>query len=115
MAVLPTKQLLGTTAWVEICAAPVDGKVRRLDLSATNVEAGGAIASASCRIVDTAPGNTGVRRNAYPLPAYPDPDSTVMLEYGLMLTANQSYEVKASAANAVAFSAEIQEMDAADA
>lgn len=116
MAVLPTKQLTGTTAWVPICAAPGLGKIRRVDLSATNITAAFEYAAASTRINDALDGaNTGILRNAYPVPAPPDPDSSVQLHYALMLTEGQALEIKAGVADSVAFSAEIQEMDAANA
>jgi len=116
MSVLPTKHKVGTTAWAVIVAAPDPGKIRRVDLTATNITAPAAFAAASVQIVDAGDGsNSGVSKNAVPLPAPPDPDSTVILEYGLMLTAGQRLEVKASADNAISYRAETQEMAAADA
>jgi hypothetical protein len=116
MSVLRSKQKVGTTAWVTI-AGPVGADlIQRVDLDATNITSGLAFATASVQLVDATEGaNSGIKRNAYPVPAPPDPDSSVILLYGFILSAGQSLQVKASAADAVSFGIELQEMAVADA
>lgn len=107
---LATVQKVGTTAWDTIVAAPEVGKVRRVNLLALNVTNPATFAAASVQILDGA--NTGLRKPSFPVPAPPDPDCAVMLEYDLVLAAGQALQIKASANDAVAFSAEVVESDA---
>lgn len=103
---------VGTTALVTIVTAPDAGKVKRVDLTATNVTAGLVPAAADVYVDDEdTPANSGYRKKGYPLPAPPDPDCTVILEYALMLSEGQALQIRGSAADAVAFSAEVVEND----
>lgn len=103
----------GSAALATIVAAPAAGKMRRVDLSATNIDGALQAAGADVYIVDAGDGaNTGYRKKRYPLPATPNPASTVILEAGLILKAGQSIQVKAAVADTVAFSAEVDEADA---
>lgn len=112
--ILPTTQRLGTLAFVTIVAAPVAGEVKRVDLTAMNVTAGGTLGAAYAQIVDALDAaNTGpIIAPGYPVPPPPDPDCTVILKYGLMLTEGQSLQIKAGALNSVAYSAEVVRNDA---
>ncbi len=112
----PTTQKTGTTGLVTIVAAPGAGLVRRVDLVATNITAGGVYASADVYINDTGtPANSGYRKKGYPLPPPPDPGCTVILEYGLFLLPGQELQIRAGAADSVAFSAEVVEGENLDA
>lgn len=103
----------GSAALATIVAAPAAGKMRRVDLSATNIDGALQAAGADVYIVDAGDGaNSGYRKKRYPLPATPNPASTVILEAGLILKAGQSIQVKAAVADTVAFSAEVDDTDA---
>lgn len=111
--ILATTQKTGTTGLVTIVAGPAAGKVRRVDLTACNITGGGVYAAADVYINDAGtPANSGYRKKGYPVPAPPDADCAVILEQGLFLTAGQSLQIRGSAADAVAFSAEVVEDDA---
>lgn len=107
---LGSTQLEGTTALATIVPAPAAGKIRRVDLTACNITAPAAYAAADVYVLDGA--NSGYRKNGYPVPAPPDPDCAVILEYQYVLAAGQALQIRASADNAVAFSAEVFETDA---
>lgn len=112
-SILATTQKTGTTARVTIVAAPAAGKVRRVDLNACNITAGSVYAAADVYIDDAGtPANSGYRKKGHPVPAPPDPDCAVILEQGLLLTAGQALQIRGSAADAIAFSAEVVEDDA---
>ncbi|MEW5687428.1 MAG: hypothetical protein AB1942_21130 [Pseudomonadota bacterium] len=111
-----TTQKTGAMGLATIVAAPGPGLVRRVDLTATNITAAGAMAAADVYINDTAtPLNSGYRKKGYPVPPPPDPGCTVILEYGLFLTEGQELQIRAGAADSVAFSAEVVEGDNLDA
>ena len=116
MAVLRTKVRVLSNAWTTYVDAPAPGKVRRVDVSLTNVTAGGTFAAASSQLLDSVePANNNVMRNAYPLPPAPDPDSTVILHYSLMLVDGQALQLKSGAPNSVSATIEVQETDAPNA
>lgn len=103
----------GSAALATIVAAPAAGKMRRVDLSATNIDGALQAAAADVYVVDAGDGaNSGYRKKRYPLPATPDPASTIILETGLLLKAGQSLQIKGATADTVAFSAEVTEADA---
>lgn len=98
-AILQSTQLVGTTALAQIGIVP-SGKFWRIDLRACNIT-GGSDSSADVYIGDGS--NSGYRCRTYPIP-YFQPGSAPDLEFGLIITENQSLQVRAGNASAVSFS-----------
>ncbi len=98
--ILAPVQQVGTTALTLIGSVVPAGKVRRADLRASNITAG-SDAYADVYINDGA--NSGYRCKTYPVP-YGQPGSAPDLEYGLVLTAGQSLQIRSSANASIAFS-----------
>jgi hypothetical protein len=107
--ILPPIQLTGTAALATIGAVPA-GKVWRVDLRACNIAAADAYADVYINDTGT-PANSGYRCKNYPVP-YLQAGSAPDLEYGLILTAGQQLQIRASAINAIAFSLSPVQTDA---
>lgn len=105
--------LVGTMGLATIVPAPAAGKVHRVDLTACNVTNPAGYAGAYVYVKDnTNPANSHYRKSAHPVPAPPDDGCTVILEYAFTLSAGQELQIKATAVDAVSFSAEYIEGDA---